>query len=364
MKTNLQVGASYQLKNGAPLHDLRFAGQGMAALSSNGEINASSNADLLKQIGQLLQSVSSGTVVQAATPDSFLSLSADQKRDILVAAKACPTKWAALGAHIAADVREQASRQGFSRNLCVINNLKQGETQKVPMPRHQAKAVLATGPTSISYQMMRDKYFTPPEFELKAAVRVNKLDLGQATHDLLDHAYNDAVEGMITAADRVWKRAADATVGKANTLAAFAGAFTPAVIARASTQIRDWNLPVSRAVIANSFWEDIQSEGAWANTLTPVSQYELVMTGRVATIFGLELTTDGFRPENQRVLSRGEAYIVADNEYHATLGSRGGIESTPTDGANQGDTTKGWLLSEVMSLIIPNTRSVVKMQKL
>lgn len=363
MKTNLPT-QRFNLKSGAPLTDLKLKGQGMTALSSNGEINASSVADLLVQSGKIMQALASGQIQQSAPEGNFMSLSHDEKRDILVSASSDTQLWAALGANISQDVREQAARQGFIRNLTVVNNLKTGEAQRVPYPRHMTKAIVATGPTSVGYQLIRDRYYTPPEFELKASVRVSKLDLGQATHDLLDHAYNDAVEGMITAADRVWKRAADRTVGLSNTLTAFAGALTPAVVSRAANKIRDWNIPVSRAVIANSFWEDIQSESAWATALTPVAQYELLLTGKVGTIFGLEIWTDGFRPDNQRVLERGEAYIVADAEYHGILGSRGGIESTPTDGANNGETTKGWLLSETMSFIIPNEKSVVKLQKL
>lgn len=360
---HLVKGQSFSLRNGAPLTDLKFKGSNMTALSSNGEFNANDNRDLMRQIGQLLQSMSSGEIVQN-NGGEFASLSNDQKRDLVAVSSSDPAKWAALGASIAQDVREQQTRQGFLRSLCVVENLKQGEQLRVPMPRHGTRAVVATGPTSLSYQMINDRYYTPAEFELKAAVRVSKLELGQATHDLLDHAYNDAIEGMVTAGDRIWKNAADRTVGKSNNLVGFSGALTPAVLSRAATRIRDWNLPVSRAIIANSFWEDIQSESSWATALTPVGQYDLVLTGKIATIYGLDLMTDGFRPENQRVLSRGEAYIVADPEYHATMGSRGGIESTPTDGANQGETTKGWLLSEVMSFIIPNTRSVIKLQRI
>lgn len=360
----LPKGRTFRLGNGAPLTDLRFQGQGMAALSSNGEMNASSQKDLLQQIGNLMQAVASGQVVEQNHQQGFMALSSEQKRDVLIAANSDVEKWRALGANIAEDVREQASRQGFIRNMAVVNNLRQGEVQRVPMPRHQSRAAIATSPSGMSYQLMRDRYYTPPEFELKANVRVSKLDLGQATHDLLDHAYNDAVEAMMTGADRIWKRAADATVGSANNLTLISGRLTPAVIGALRTQVSNWNLPVRKAVISNSFWEDIIAEPTWADALTPVSQYELLLTGRVGTVFGLELITDGFRPENQIVLGQGEIYVVSEPEHHATMGSRGGIESTPTDGANQGETTKGWLLSEIMSFILPNPRSVAKARRI
>lgn len=366
MKTTSPKGSSFRLASGAPLTDLRFKGQGFAALSSNGEVNATSNKDLLVQIGNMMQAIASGEIVQHTDhgAEHFMSLSAADKRDLLMAANQDAAKWAALGANIAEDVREQASRQGFLRNLVVVNELRQGEVQRVPMPRHQAQAIIATSPSGLSYQLMRDRFYIPPEFELKTNVRVSKLDLGQATHDLLDHAYNDALEGMMTAADRVWKRAADATVGKANNLTLISGRLTPAIIGALRTKISEWNLPVHKAVISSSFWEDIIAEPTWADALTPVSQYELLLTGKVGTVFGLELMTDGFRPENQVVLGRGEIYVVSDAENHGTMGSRGGIESIPTDGANQGETTKGWLLSEIMSLVLPNARSVAKARRI
>lgn len=360
------MGNSFRLATGAPVQDLRFKGQASNAIGRNGEVNASSQSDLLAQIGQLMQSVSSGVVVKdhSQGDGSFMSLSNDAKTDILNNAINDSEKWAVLGANIAEDVQEQASRQGFIRNLAVVNNLRQGEIQRVPMPRHQTVAAVATSPSGLSYQLMRDRYYTPPEFELKANVRVNKLDMGQATHDLLDHAYNDALEAMMTAADRIWKSAADSTVGKANNLSLITGRLTPSIVARLRTEVTNWSLPARKAIISNNLWEDVISEPSWADALTPVAQYELLMTGRVGTMYGMEIFTDGFRPANQIVLGKNELYVVSDPEFHATMGSRGGIESTPTDGANQGETTKGWLLSEIMSFILPNPRSVAKAQRI
>lgn len=357
---------TYSLRNGAPVTDLRFKGQASAAIGSNGELNASSQRDLFKQIGNMMTALSSGDLVQDAnhSDGSFMSLSAAEKTDIMNNSMHSPEAWAALGANIAEEVQEQRARQGFIRNLCVVNNLRMGDIQRVPMPRHQTVATIATAPSGLSYQLMRDRYFTPPEFELKANIRVNKLDMGQATHDLLDHAYNDALESMMTKADRIWKDAADSTVGKANNINLITGRLTPSVVARLRSEVTNWNLQARKAIISNNFWEDVISEASWADQLTPVAQYELLMTGKVGTMYGMELYTDGFRPSNQIVLGKNELYVVSDAESHATMGSRGGIESTPTDGANQGETTKGWLLSEIMSFILPNPRSVAKAQRI
>jgi hypothetical protein len=361
----MKTGTSMRLGTGQTPQDLRLKGNAFAAVSSNGEMNAHGNKDLIAAIGQLMAVASSnnGSLLPVGgdhDEERIYSLSAAQKLDLLISASADDKTWAALGANIAEDVREQASRQGFVNAVAVVNPLRQGEVARVPMPRHQAQAIIATSPSGMDYQLMRDRYYTPPEFELKYNVRVSKLDLGQATHDLLDHAYNDALEGIMTAGDRVWKSAADQTVNKENDLTLIIGRMSPASVARLKTKVTDWNLPANKLILANNFWEDVMADPAWTSALTPVAQYDLLMNGRISTVFGMELITDGFRPDNQRVLERGEMFCISDKEFHATKGSRGGVTSTPTDGANQGETTKGWLLSEIMSFIMPNARSVSK----
>lgn len=365
MKNLPKQGVTFRLANGGDLADLVLPGQGMRALSSStGEINASGFKDLLQQQQALMTALASGQIVAVNEGQkTFASMSNAEKRDILQAAHADSQLWESLGATISEDVREQQTRQGFMSSLVMINELRQGEAPRVPMPRHDVQAVIATSPTQMGYQLIKDRYFFPQEFELKANVRVSELDLGQATHDLLDHAYGQALEAMVTGRDRIWKRAADMTVGVANNITLISGRLTPAVIGALRTQVTDWNLPATKALIANNFWEDIIAEPQWADALTPVAQYELVMTGKVGTLYGLELMTDGYRPENQRVLDRGDIYVVSDRENHGVLNVRGGITSRPTSGENVGETTKGWLLNEIMSFVLANPRSVAKAKR-
>jgi hypothetical protein len=94
--------------------------------------------------------------------------------------------------------------------------------------------------------------------------------------------------------------------------------------------------------------------------LDPVTKYDLVMHGYLGTLVGLQLLTDAFRQPTQKVLSRGEIYVVGSPENHGAYTDRGGVRSTPTSGADQGNTSKGWLLSEMFSFILANPRSVAK----
>jgi len=69
---------------------------------------------------------------------------------------------------------------------------------------------------------------------------------------------------------------------------------------------------------------------------------------------------DAFRQPNQKVLNAGEIYVVSDPQNHGSYSTRGGIQSTPTSGADMGNSTRGWFMTEPFSLVLANPRSVVK----
>ena len=227
------------------------------------------------------------------------------------------------------------------------------------MFRHEVQAVVSTSPTQMGYQLIRDSQFTPAEYEVKSAVRVSQLELDQSSGDLLRDIRDQAMEAVMVAEDRIWKRAVDATVGRVNDISYISGELTPKMLASLSEQVSGWNLPATKAIISNDFWKDIIGNSEFSAFLDPVSKYDLVMNGKIGTLIGMELMTDGFRPENQRVLDKGEIYVVSDPEHHAAFSTRG-IRSTPTDGANQGETNKGWLISQSISFLVGNVRSVAK----
>lgn len=347
------------LKNGDPVTALKMNGSQMTALSSNGEINAHNKQELMQNIGQLMTLASQGEIRQEEVS------SEEQRRaeeEMVAEANSSPEAWAALGAAVAEEIQEQAERRGFMRNIAKGNTLRQGEYQRVPMPRYEVQAVVSTSPTEMGYQLVRDRHFTPAEYEIKGNVRVSQLELDQSAGDLLRHVRDQAMESIMVEEDRIWKRAADAAVGRANDLTYIGGELTPKLLASLQKQVSDWNLPAVTAIMANDYWQDIIGNAEFSSFLDPVSKYDLVLNGKIGTLVGMELITDAFRAENQRVLNSGEIYVLSGAEHHGAYSTRG-IRSTPTDGANSGETTKGWLMSENFSFVLGNVRSVAKGQR-
>lgn len=365
-------GAQLVLKNGDPIENFRRKGSNMAALSSStGEFNANGRQDLVMAIQALHQAIIGGDVVpvqQSALANSseFKAQAAaerEAKREIMIQAYSDPAKWTALGASIAARVEEMRNRQGFLRVLALGNTLRQGEIARVAMTAWDAVAIVATSAAEVGYQVIRNKVFQPAEFEITANLRAEALEIEQVSGDLLDSLYDQGLDSIMVQEDRIWKNAADKAVGVVNPLEYISGSLTPALLTRIRDSVSEHNLPATNCVMAVDFWSDVIGNSEFHEFLDPVSRYDLVMNGKMGTLVGLNLITDAYRQPNQKVLNKGEIYVVASPENHAAYTDRGGVRSTPTSGADQGSTSKGWLLSEMFSFVLANGRSVAKGQR-
>lgn len=354
------------MRDGSPLENLRLGKSQSAALDSKtGEINANSQADLVGRIGELMQAVASGQIVEADKGHESVSAS-EQRKEILIEALADETgaKWASLGASLAQKIYEQTEREGFCRRVTMGHTLKQGDVARVPMPDHATTAVVASSSASVGHQIIRQRVFTPPEFEIIADVRVENLDLEQVSGDLLEHAYQDGLNAIMVQEDRLWKRAADETVGTINPLEYVAGELSTKNLSAIRQSVAQWNLPATTCLIANDYWTDITGSSDFSSFLDPISKYDLVLNGQLGTLLGMELITDAFRNPNQKVLEPGEIYVVASPENHGAHTTRGGVRSTPTSGANSSNSTRGWFMTCPFSLVLANARSVAKGKRL
>lgn len=351
------------LKNGDPIEALKFGKSNQLALSSNtGEFNAYDKKDLIHSLTQLMASVSSQQIVpkNQSMSSSERAVVAEQRRELLASAFADTSGqiWASIGANMAEAINEQANRDGFMRRLCMGTTLKQGEIARIPMPSQDAVAVVATSSSSVGYQIIRNKMFQPEEFEVLANVRVEALEIEQVSSDILDNAYTQGLESIMVAEDRLWKKAADEITGIVNPLEYISGPLTTKILGQLRQAVTDWNLPATSAVISNDLWSDVTGSADFAQFLDPVTKYDLALNGTLGTLVGLNLITDGFRQRQLKVLGRGELYVVSSPEYHGAYTDRGGVRSIATDGANQGNTSRGFLLSEMLSFVLTNPRSV------
>lgn len=357
---NPYASAAVTLANGDPVTELRSGGQRLLS-ESTGEFNAYDKAQLIHAITQAMQSVSSGQVVQKR---EVPKISAQEKNDILAHALSSDANWQSLAADMAIRIEEQRNREGLLRLLALPHNVVQGQLPRINVQIWDAVSVIATGPTSVDYQMIRNKAFFPNEFEIITSVGAERLEIEQIGGDILDRLYNQAVDATMVAEDRVLKRSLDAAVGQKNPIQYISGQLTPQSLASVRQGVTDWNLPAQTCVMSNSYWTDIIGNNDFASFLDPVTKYDLAFNGVLGTLVGMALITDGFKQPNQKVLEPGDLYVVTTPEHLAGYSDRGGIRSEPANGINNGATWRGWNLSEALAFVLANPRGVSKGKKI
>ena len=356
-----------QLKKKHPT-EVNVAGSKDKLIGRNGEINGFNSQDVLQKMDQLLREVNSGTTLNGTELEkvnhqvNLEEVKKDRKQRLTAAYHTPPFSrdWSSLGAEISGEVSETADRDGFMRRMFTRSEVSQSSIARIRVHHKNVTAMMASSPTQLYPQFLYDKYILPPEFWIKANIFVDERELYQGSGDVLEEKYFEGLESIMVEEDRVWKRLADSTVGFKNARQILSGGLTPSTLSKMRTQIIRWNLPAQNILFASDIWNDIVGSNEFGNWFDPVTQYEIVMTGNIGTLIGMNVITDAFREPNLKVLDAGEVYTIAAPEYHGTYTDRGPVESTEANRHETGEPGRGWFMRELMSFTMHNPASVVK----
>lgn len=340
--------------------DVRLPGSRERMVGHNGELNAGSKMELAHRINELAKFVAEGNNVLTEEAATSLEDKAKMHREWLVAAYQDAGHLRELGETMADELYISSARDGFARRLLARNELNQGQLPRIRMVAKSTTAIVATSPSRTETQFVRDMWFNPREFYITARPYVEKRDMDSATTDLLDEKYNEALQAFMVQEDRVWKRLADRTVGMVNELTTITGTMTPLDLANMRNVVSRWNIPATTWLMANDLWGDVIGDSSFMQAIDPVSKFELLQTGYLGRILGMDVISDAFRMPQHKVLSRGEMYIVGAPVNHGAYTDRGGIDSLPLDGSQESVPGRGWFMSQSMSQAITNVRSVAR----
>lgn len=332
---------------------------GSRLIGHNGEVNAHSRLDLAEQIAKLMEVASTQHVVTASEFEQRQALAAAHK-EAIAAAFNDKEAHRELGEALAEELYQAANREGFMRRFLARLEVVQGS---VPMVRMRMKNVVATvagSPSKVSTQICRDNVLFPPEFYITGRPFVEQREIHQSSGDVVEEKYIEGLEAMMVSEDRVWKNLADATLNISNSMTNIVGTMNPTALAALRNQVARWNIPANTLLMANDLWNDIIGDSAFSQLIDPVSKHELLLTGQLGTMLGMTLYTDGFRHQQHKVLSQGELYVIGDAINHGAYSDRGGVDSQPIDVSTENIPGRGWVLTETMSAVIANSRSVAK----
>lgn len=337
----------------------KLPGQSNPAVNRQGEINASSNQDLLGQIGAILDQ--NNAAVQSG---DRITTNRDRSEALVEAmADKQGNSMQVLGEALAAEIQETTDREGFARRLLQYNEVGQGEVNEVVVKKKNVVGFTATSPSAVNAVEIRQRRILPPEFHLSGYILIDTLELGRSSQDLLEEKYEEGLEAIMVQEDRLWKTIADEASTVRNTFQTFS-TFTPAVFARLLNQVSQWGIPPTSCLFSSSLWQDIIANNDFSGVLDPVTKWELLQEGYLGAMYGVSMLTDNFRQENLKVLDTGEIYIAGAPINHGVLTVRGNIEATPIDKYADGEPKRGWFMDQITSLTMANALSVAKGKKI
>lgn len=339
--------------------EFRFAGASERAIGANGEINASSKRELLNKQLQLLEAASSGQVMLDSRGHQ-VEAAAKEHRELLKAAANDPAVHRVLGERMAESLYITANRQGFMRKYLTKITVDQGTIPRFPLRTKNVTAVWSTSPTRIESQITRDKWYTPPELSIVTRPFVTQNELNQSAGDVLQEKYVEATEAIMVAEDRLWYNQVNSLVGIDNNLSIMAGGLTPFNLMQLQTNVTRWGLKAPHVLIASDLYQDIVGNAEFYNAIDPVARHELLLTGELAVMYGMTITSDAYRHPEHKVLNQGELYVISEALNHGAYSDRGGINSNPIDIVNEKIPGKGWVIHEEIAISVANSRSVAK----
>lgn len=338
---------------------LRRSAGGERFVGRDGDINASSKSDLLKQTAAFIQAVAAtGAVSEPEAVSKEQLITAHQQ--MMTAAYTDKSAHKELGEVMADELYQAANREGFGRRFLAKQTLGQGQVPRTYMRMKNVTAAISTSATQVHTQIVRDNLLTPPEFYIQGRPFVEQKDIVTATGDVLEEKFVEATESFGVQEDRTWRNLAQQTVGIDNDPVTFFGSMTAGGLMNLRNQVSRWNLPVAYWLVANDIWNDIVGDASFQAVIDPVSKHELLLTGQLGVIYGMTVISDAFRHPQHRVLEQGEMWCIADAVNHGMMTDRGGIESSPIDVTVEGIPGRGWHMVEMISMVVANARSVVR----
>ena len=345
-----------------PVMDTARTGSAMKWFTDGGELNATDNKDAMKALGSLMSASSSGRV-NWGDPNAIETASdRAAEREAATAAyhDRSSSLWQETGAGISATIYQTAKREGFLRRFLQEGELLGGTIPRVQTRFQNVQMIVSPEVMVLVPQIVRQKYFFPPEYYVLGNIRVEERDIQQGASDILEDAYNRATEQMNVVEDRVLVGQLDACVGT-NPLYILSGGATPSNIAAMRTSLITWGLNAGQWIISADYWTDIAGNAAaWGNLFDPVTRYELVQTGYLGTLFGMGVTTDGFRDPLQQVMSPNDCYILADAANLGAYTDRGPAKAVEQNQYADGIPGRGWFFHELLSTTVVNSRAVAK----
>lgn len=332
-----------------------------AAVANDGELNAGSKQELMRLAGLLAQAAGAG-VAQAHVEEDT---SADEAKQAIASAFSDKEghQWQAVGEYLGDQVEQTLGRVGFTRRLLQFKQLAKGEVPRVRFRERDSDVYFLTDDPTVVASQPRQQFEFPPIFKLAFRANIDVQEIALDPGDILEDRYNDGLEQLMVGEDRAFKRLAD-TVAPIYNPYVFFPSLTPAVFMGMKNEVEKWGgLPVTNTLLSIDLWNDITTDQEFVSWWSEISKHEINLEGNLGRIGGVEIITDGWRNKRFQVLNQGEIYMLSHPKTLGMILQLDQLDVQSTNGFNLGQTWKGWLMTQMESIVLPNPYGIIRGQR-
>lgn len=336
--------------------------RGATLFDNKGELNASTREDAIRRLNDTVQLLASGNFEDKATIEANNHAFQERNKAVVEAmADKSGKKMSMLAEAITTEILDQTNREGFARRFLQFKNLEQGDLPYVTLRDKQVLAYMMSSASRVVPSEIRERRQILNEFSITAEVLITNMEISRSPNDLLEEKYEEGLEALMVTEDRYWKMLADAASTTYNVQSFLQ--FSPSILARMLNMLATSGLPVGSMLVSTNVWQDFIAGSEFVNVFDPVTRWDIIQTGELGQMYGVLIITDAQRSPNLRVLEPGDVYIVSTPEFHGVMHARP-LTTEPITQYNQGQAKRGWFFEQITSMIVGNSRSVIRGKRL
>jgi hypothetical protein len=331
--------------------------------NSRGDMNATSSRDALMQVAALIDAVQRGEISlsdTAGAEETYEEVRARKQADNAAFIEAYHAgvhskSFQDVSAAITVRVADSMERQGFMRNNLVKGTVSNGEAFRVRRAqRGLMTAVATTTGGGLAARYVNDAFIEGFFYRISENVRVRDEDIFMGADDLVEDVYLRMQQAIATKEDAIYMRSVRYAAQRAQHTRT-ATSLTPLLLGAAKADLDVNAVPASKMFIGTSMWQHFLSSNF---QFDPATQYEMMRTGRIGSLLGMDTYTDGFRLPGLQAMDPNEIFMVSTPEYHGGWAERAPLVATPRDNFDDGEAARGWFMYVYVASVIANINTV------
>lgn len=330
---------------------------------NSGNLNASDKAEAFDKIAAVLGGMQDGkydvyTKKASSMFDHYqrnATVADDEAYGILREALANPQSdgFRVVGENLLNPIKEVLDYEGMARKVFMPRNVKSGETIRYDKDQYvMGYQIAEDGQTPQSVQI--GQYYYPPECDITCYPSIEVKDQFRAQFDIMARIQDRARQAIEYQEDLKMVNVLQAAANASNSQTYFTS-LNLAALESLCYQIERHRLITSKILIHRQELGDIRT--TLSQTVDPLTQREIFMSGYIANFFNAQIiTTAG--TNTYEILQPGEVLAVTDAEHLGGMPIRVELYSEPVSEFVNGFPRRGWFYHEVISMFVANPAGV------